>query len=77
MNFTGSQSPGDYIVQFWWGEVPNDYFIEIRGGEAYNDRRNKILTVTFEDAQCEIWINDVLTETVLVNFTLTRARAPR
>jgi hypothetical protein len=77
MNFTGSQSPGDYIVQFWWGEVPNDYFIEIRGGEAYNDRRNKILTVTFEDAQCEIWINNVLTETVPVNFTLTRARAPR
>ena len=77
MNFTGSQSPGDYIVQFWWGEVPSNYFIEIRGGEAYNDRKNKILNVTFEDAQCKIWINDVLKETVYVSFTLTRARAPR
>ena len=77
MNSTGRQSPGDYIVQFWWGEAPNNYFIEIRGGEAHNDRRNKILTVTFEDAQCEIWINDVFTETVSVSFILTRARAPR
>jgi len=64
MNFTGSQSPGDYIVQFWWGEVPDNYFIEIRGGEAINDRRNKIL----------IYINDILTETVYVSFILTRAK---
>jgi len=74
MNSTGRQSPGDYIVQFWWGEVPNDYFIEIRGGEAHNDRRNKILTVTFEDAQCEIYINEELTEEVSVSFILTRAK---
>jgi len=74
MNSTGRQSPGDYIVQFWWGKVPNDYFIEIRGGEVHNDRRNKILTVTFEDAQCEIWINDVLSGTVYVSFILTRAK---
>ncbi len=76
MNSTGRQSPGDYIVQFWWGEVPDNYFIEIRGGEAHNDRRNKILTVTFEDAQCEIYtgINYILTETVSVSFILTRAK---
>jgi len=74
MNSTGRQSPGDYIVQFWWGEVPNNYFIEIRGGEAINDRRNKILTVTFENAQCEIWTNDVSTDTVYVSFILTRAK---
>lgn len=74
MNSTGRQSPGDYIVQFWWGEVPDNYFIEIRGGEAINDRRNKILTVTFEDAQCEIFIDDELTETVYVSFILTRAK---
>ena len=74
MNFTGSQSPGDYIVQFSWGEAPTDYFIEIRGGEAYYDRRNKILTVTFEGAQCEIYINEELTETVNVSFILTRAK---
>jgi hypothetical protein len=74
MNFTGSQSPGDYIVQFWWGEVPNDYFIEIRGGEAHNDKRNKILTVIFKNAQCEILFNDELTETVYVSFTLIRAK---
>jgi hypothetical protein len=74
MNSTGRQSPGDYIVQFWWGNKPNNYFIEIRGGEAHNDRRNKILTVIFEDAQCEIYINDVLTETVYVSFILTRAK---
>ena len=74
MNSTGRQSPGDYIVQFWWGEVPVNYFIEIRGGEAINDRRNKILTVTFEDAQCEIFIDDELTETVYVSFILTRAK---
>ncbi len=72
MNSTGRQSPGDYIVQFWWGEAPNDYFLEIRGGKAHNDKRNKILTVIFEDAQCEIWINGSPTETVPVNFILTR-----
>jgi len=76
MNSTGRQSPGDYIVQFWWSEnVTDTSFIEIRGGAAHNDRRNKILTVTFKDAQCEIWINDVLIETVSVSFTLIRARA--
>jgi len=74
MNFTGSQSPGDYIVQFWWIEEEDTTFIEIRGGEADNDKRNKILTVTFNAAQCEIWINHVFQETVLVDFTLTRAR---
>jgi len=74
MNFTGNQSPGDYIVQFWWGEVPYDYFIEIRGGEADYNRRTKFLKVTFVDAQCEIFINDVSTGTVPVSFTLTRAK---
>jgi len=68
------RSPGDYPVKFWWGEVPNDYFLEIRGGEANNDKRNKILTVTFVDVPCEVWINDKLTEPVDVSFTLTRAR---
>ena len=74
MNSTGRQSPGDYIVQFWWGVEPTNYFIEIRGGEAINDRRNKILTVTFEGAQCEIFFNNESTVTVPVSFTLTRAK---
>ena len=69
MNSTGRQSPGDYIVQFWWGDIPNNYFIEIRGGEKQYDRRNKILTVTFTNAQCVID-----GDTVRVNFTLTRAK---
>ncbi len=73
MNFTGRQSPGDYIVQFWWSEnVIDTTFIEIRGGVAHKDKRTKILTVTFEDAQCEIWINHVYIETVWVGFTLIR-----
>ena len=70
MNSTGRQSPGDYLVKFWAGTM----YLEIRGGEKQYDRRNKILTVTFEDVPCEVWIDGVLTGTPPVNFTLTRAK---
>lgn len=70
MNFTGNQSPGDYMVQFSTGTM----YLEIRGGVAHNDRRNKILTVTFVDVPCEVWIDGALSDTVPVNFVLTRAQ---
>jgi hypothetical protein len=70
MNSTGRQSPGDYLVKFWSGSM----YLEIRGGEKQYDRRNKILTVTFENVPCEIWIGEVLTATVDVSFILTRAK---
>jgi hypothetical protein len=74
MNGTGRQSPGAYIVQFWWSENASDdtTFIEIRGGVARKDKRTKILTVTFVDDQCEIFINHVSIDTVWVDFTLIR-----
>jgi hypothetical protein len=74
MNGTGSQSPGAYIVQFWWSENASDdtTFIEIRGGVASKDKRTKVLTVDFEEAQCEIFINRESIDTVWVTFTLRR-----
>ena len=75
MNGTGRQSPGAYIVQFWWSENASDdtTFIEIRGGVASKDKKTKILTVIFPDTtECKIKINDVLLTTVLVDFTLVR-----
>ena len=70
MNSTGRQSPGDYLVKYWAGSM----YLEIRGGEKQYDRRNKILIVTFEQVPCEIWIDDVLTDTVPIDFVITRTR---
>jgi len=73
MNSTGRQSPGAYIVQFWWSKNASDTtFIEIRGGVASKDKKTKVLTVDFEEAQCEIFINHVSIDTVWVDFTLIR-----
>ena len=65
-----------YIVQFWWtNDNDNDYyFIEIIGGDIEWDKKAKVLTVTFEKVPCEIWIDNILTATVPVNFNLTRAQ---
>jgi hypothetical protein len=65
MNSTGRQSPGDYLIKFW----AETLYLEIRGGEKQYDRRNKILTVTFTNAQCVID-----GDTLWVNFTLTRTK---
>lgn len=72
MNKVGKGKNKSYMVQFWWTEI-DDYFIEIRGGVFQEDKKSKALTATFTDAPCEIWINDVFTSTVSVNFTLTRS----
>jgi len=78
MNSFGRNMEWDYKVQFWWGEGGDgydyEYFIEIRGGVAHKDKKTKILTVTFIDVPCyKIWNRgDLLTETVIVSFTLTR-----
>ncbi len=63
MNTFGTGKNKEYIVQFWWDEM----FLEVRGGVIDNDKKNKILTVTFTNAQCVID-----GDTVWVNFTLTR-----
>ena len=75
MNFTGSQSPGDYMVQFFVHlQTGGTMYLEIRGGVAHKDRRTKILTVifTYEDTLCEIWMDGDLTATIPVAFTLIR-----
>jgi hypothetical protein len=75
MNFTGRQSPGDYMVQFFIEfSTGGKMYLEIRGGVAHKDKRTKILTVIFtdEDTLCEIWMDGVLTDTVPVEFTLIR-----
>ena len=76
MNNTGRQSPGDYMVQFFYVELltGETMYLEIRGGVAERDKRTKVLTVTFTaaDTVCEIEIDGELTYTVPVNFILTR-----
>jgi hypothetical protein len=72
MNKVGGGKNKYYMVQFWWTEIDN-YFIEVRGGVFQEDKKTKTLTAKFTDATCKIWINDVLTPTVTVNFILTRA----
>jgi hypothetical protein len=64
INSLGTGPNRQYKVQFWtWeidSEIPGtgDYFFEIRGGEIVNDKRNKILTVTFDDEMGTGWIYD-------------------
>ena len=72
MNGFGRNMPWAYKVQFWWIEDDTEYFIEIRGGEIHQDKKTKILTVEFTEEECNIWINDILTEPETVTFTLTR-----
>jgi hypothetical protein len=71
MNFFGAGKNKFYLVQFEWTEL-DKYFIEILGGVIERDRKAKIVTVTFVDVPCDIWIINVLTTTVPVTFTLTR-----
>ena len=72
MNYFGAGKEKAYIVQFWWTEGGIEYFIEIIGGKIENNRKIKILTVTFNKALCEILIDKELTETIQVDFILTR-----
>ena len=73
MNSTGRQSPGAYIVQFWWSEnVTDTTFIEIRGGVADKDKRTKVLTVTFTQDKCWIYYPNGVVDSVLVDFILIR-----
>ena len=76
MNTFGRGKDKSYMVQFMWSENEN-YFIEIKGGVFNEDKKTKTLIATFKNAQCEIWINNHLSSTVLVNFVLTRAPAPQ
>ena len=71
MNNVGRGKNKSYMVQFW----TNTMFLEVRGGVIQYDKRNKILTATFTDKECVIedLINGGIT-TVVVRFTLTRAR---
>lgn len=56
-----------YIVQFWNDDL--EIFIQIIGGDIDNDKKNKILTVTFENEECvDCWTGT----TTLVTFTLVR-----
>jgi len=54
-------------VQFW-----NDYVaIEIIGGVIDNDKKNKLLTVTFQDEACvDLYTKELIAE---VSFVLVRA----
>ena len=63
-----------YLVKFWWTEGETDYFIEIRGGDIESNKKPKSLTVTFDEVPCKIYIDNILTATVPVNFILKRAQ---
>ena len=61
-----------YIVQFWNDhEADNHVAIEIKGGEVYSDKKTKIVTVVFTDAECRD-LHEPKDLITLVNFTLER-----
>jgi hypothetical protein len=57
MNYHGAGRNKKYIVQFWNDDL--GIAIEIIGGVIVNDRKNKVLTVTFEDETGWDLINDI------------------
>jgi hypothetical protein len=74
MNVYGNGKKKSYIVQFWWIEAAGEYFIEVKGGVLQEDKKNKSLIVTFTDEPCGIRFDNLLIETVPVNFVLTRSQ---
>lgn len=67
INGYGAGRNHKYIVQFWNDDL--EIFIEIIGGVIDNDKKNRILTVTFENEECmDYWTGT----TTLVTFTLVR-----
>jgi hypothetical protein len=67
INTYGTGRNREYIVQFWNDEIG----IEIIGGVIVYDRKNKVLTVTFEDEECvDIETGDHI---AWVTFTLVRS----
>jgi len=67
INNYGAGRDHRYKVQFWNDDL--NIFIEIIGGVVDNDKKNKVLTVTFEDEECvEKWTG----AKALVTFTLVR-----
>jgi len=75
-----------YMVEFWTWDVDDDnpltpgngdYFFEIRGGDIVRDRKNKVLTVTFDGEPATVWAyDDVLPRIPIpipnVSFVLVR-----
>ena len=72
LSLKGHGNKKAYVVKFWWPEDAY-YFIDIRGGDIDENKQTKILTVTFVNEPCKIWINDIPTDSVTVSFTLTRS----
>ncbi len=69
INYYGAGRNQKYKVQFWW-DYDNDLGIEIIGGVIDHDRKNKVLTVTFENEECVYIKSKNFIQ--LVNFTLER-----
>ena len=57
INYHGAGRNKKYIVQFWNDDL--GVAIEIIGGVIDNDKKNKVLTVTFEDETGWDLINDI------------------
>jgi len=61
-----------YVVQFWNDhEADNHVAIEIKGGEVYSDKKTKIVTVVFTDAECRD-LHEPKDLITYVDFTLVR-----
>lgn len=71
INNWGAGKDHGYIVQFW---DDSGLEIEITGGAVDYDRKTKILTVTFEDADCCLLGTDQVI--AVVNFALVRSPYP-
>jgi hypothetical protein len=67
INGYGAGRNNAYIVQFWNDDLK--IFVEIIGGVMDYDKKNKILTVTFENEEC---FDYYAFTTTLVSFTLVR-----
>ena len=70
INYYGAGRNRKYIVQFWNDDL--GVAIEIIGGVIDNDKKNKVLTVTFEDETGWYSINDIPIPIPNVSFVLVR-----
>jgi hypothetical protein len=78
MNFWGAGRDQQYLVRFRGvNEAMDSISIEITGGVIEKDRKNKVLTVTFENDNCWELLDDCPRAPcgdliAVVNFTLVR-----
>ena len=73
--YDGHVFMNDDKFQFWTEGWPNNHIcIEIYGGEIYKDKKNKTLTVIFDDVEWNVMHEPKKVPLQKLSFVLTRSR---